>query len=132
MTSQSNNLQEFQSATGTVLSLFDSSGNLKLNAQNSIIFADNDSSNYVAFKAATTIASNITWTLPSTDGSTNQSLVTNGSGTLSWATPSAAGSVFTNSGTAPISPTQGDRWYDTNSGNIYTYMCDGNSCQWIK
>ena len=132
VTSQSNNLQEFQSATGTVLSLFDSSGNLKLNAQNSIIFADNDSSNYVAFKAATTVASNITWTLPSTDGSTNQSLVTNGSGTLSWATPSAAGSVFTNSGTAPISPTQGDRWYDTNSGNIYTYMCDGNSCQWIK
>jgi hypothetical protein len=62
-------------------------GNLTLNAQGDVRFADSDSSNYVAFQAPATVASNITWTLPSVDGSTGQALVTNGTGTLSWATP---------------------------------------------
>jgi hypothetical protein len=54
-------------------------------------FADTDSSNYVAFKAPGTVASNVTWTLPSADGTSNQVLSTNGSGTLSWATASGGG-----------------------------------------
>jgi hypothetical protein len=62
-------------------------GNLTLNAQGDVRFADSDSSNYVAFQAPATVASNVTWTLPSVDGSTGQALVTNGTGTLSWATP---------------------------------------------
>ena len=53
-------------------------------------FADTDSSNYVAFKAAGTVGSNVTWTLPSADAVTaNQSLVSNGSGTLSFVTTGA-------------------------------------------
>ena len=40
--------------------------------------------NYVALKAPDSIASNIVWTLPSTDGSNGNALLTNGSGTLSW------------------------------------------------
>jgi hypothetical protein len=63
-----------------------------LNAQGDVRFADSDSSNYVAFQGASTIASNVTWTLPSTDGTTGQVLSTNGSGTLSWAT---AGGIST-------------------------------------
>lgn len=43
-------------------------------------------SNYVAFRAPSTISSDLTWTLPATDGSANQVLTTNGSGTLSWTT----------------------------------------------
>lgn len=62
-------------------------GNLTLNAQGDLRFADSDSSNWVAFQGPATVASNITWTLPSVDGSTGQALVTNGTGTLSWATP---------------------------------------------
>ena len=62
-------------------------GNLTLNAQGDVRFADSDSSNYVAFQAPATVASNVTWTLPSVDGSSGQALVTNGTGTLSWATP---------------------------------------------
>jgi hypothetical protein len=48
-------------------------------------FADSDSSNWVAFQAPATVSSNVTWTLPAADGTANQALVTNGSGTLSWA-----------------------------------------------
>jgi hypothetical protein len=63
-------------------------GNLTLNAQSDLRFADSDSSNWLAFQAPGTVASNITWTLPSADGSNGQVLQTNGSGTLSWSTPS--------------------------------------------
>ena len=45
--------------------------------------------NYVGFKAADALAGNIVWTLPSAEGSANQALVTNGSGTLSWAVAGA-------------------------------------------
>jgi hypothetical protein len=43
-------------------------------------------SNYVAIKAPDSIASNLTLTLPSTDGTNGQALVTNGTGTLAFAT----------------------------------------------
>ena len=60
-------------------------------------------SNYVALKAANALAANLTFTLPDADGTSGQLLQTNGSGTLSFATP-ASGSllrttVFTASGT---------------------------------
>jgi len=63
-------------------------GNLTMNGQGDVRFADADSSNWVAFQGASTIASNVTWTLPSADGTSGQVLQTNGTGTLSWATPS--------------------------------------------
>jgi hypothetical protein len=50
---------------------------------------------YVGFKAPTGITANKIWTLPSTDGSSNQVLTTNGSGTLSWSTPTGGGSSVT-------------------------------------
>lgn len=40
--------------------------------------------NYVGFKAADSIASNVIWTLPNADGTAGQSLTTDGSGALSW------------------------------------------------
>lgn len=43
-------------------------------------------SNYVGFKAATSLSSDIIWQLPTTAGAANQALVTNGSNVLSWAT----------------------------------------------
>jgi hypothetical protein len=61
-------------------------GNVKIPGQNSLQFADFDSSNYVAFKAPATVASDVTWTLPAADGTSGQVLSTNGFGTLSWAT----------------------------------------------
>ena len=61
-------------------------GNVTLNAQSDIRFADADSSNYVALQAPATVAANLTLTLPAADGSSGQALTTNGSGALSFAT----------------------------------------------
>lgn len=62
--------------------------NVQIGAAGALRFADTDSSNYVAFKPPGTVGTNVTWTLPSADGTSNQVLSTNGSGTLSWATVS--------------------------------------------
>jgi hypothetical protein len=43
-------------------------------------------SNYVAIKAPDTIGSNVTWTMPSADGTANQVLETDGSGQWGWRT----------------------------------------------
>ncbi len=64
-------------------------GDVTLNAQSDLRFADSDSSNWVAFQGPATVSSNVTWTLPSADGTSGQVLSTNGSGTLSWATAAA-------------------------------------------
>lgn len=60
-------------------------GDVTLNAQADLRFADSDSSNWVAFQSPATVSSNVTWTLPSADGTNGQALSTNGTGTLSWA-----------------------------------------------
>jgi hypothetical protein len=61
------------------------------------LYEDTDNgTNYVSFKAPDTIAANVTWTLPSADGTSAQVLSTNGSGTLSWAT--AGSSQWTTTG----------------------------------
>lgn len=74
--------------TGT--GVFEVDGNQVMLGTSEIRFADTDSSNYVAFKAAGTVGSNVTWTLPTADATTaNQSLVSNGSGTLSFVTTGA-------------------------------------------
>lgn len=69
-------------------------GDIMLNAQGDLRFADSDSSNYVAFQAPATVAANVTWTLPASDGTNGQVLRTNGSGTLSWSTPTSLGLVI--------------------------------------
>ena len=58
--------------------------NLSILGQGDLRLADADSSNYVAFQAPATVASNVTWTLPNADGTNGFFLSTNGSGTLSW------------------------------------------------
>ena len=63
---------------------------IRINATGALKLYDSDDSNYVALQSAGTVSSNITWTLPSADGSSGQALTTNGSGTLSWATASSA------------------------------------------
>jgi hypothetical protein len=95
-------------------------------------------SNYVAFTAPSSIASNITWTLPATDGSSGQVLSTNGSGTLSWVTAAGGGgsgditavNITTDSGAgSKASDTSGDADFSllggdgvsvTNSGTTIT------------
>jgi hypothetical protein len=66
---------------------------LTLNATAELRLADTDSTHYVGFKAPGTVTTNRIWTLPSADGTSGQTLSTNGSGTLSWSTP-AQGAAF--------------------------------------
>ena len=69
---------------------------IQLNAQGDLRFADADSSNYVGFQAPATVASNLVWTLPSADAAASgYALVSDGSGTLSWAAMSGGISGIT-------------------------------------
>jgi hypothetical protein len=70
--------------------IFKVAGDAQLQAQGDLRFADADSSNWVAFQGPTTVAANVTWTLPAADGSNLQTLTTNGTGTLSWQTTSVS------------------------------------------
>ena len=106
-------------------------GDVTLNAQSDLRFADADSSNWVAFQAPATIASNITWTLPDADGTAGQVLSTNGSGILSWSAGGGGGASVTTSDTAPATPSDGDLWYDSANGRMYVYYDDGTTSQWV-
>jgi hypothetical protein len=81
--------------TGTFLATTNvaTNGAITLNATSTgLKFTATGGTNYVAFVAPATIASSITWTLPNADASAaGFALVSNGSGTLSWA---AAGAVI--------------------------------------
>ena len=72
------------------------SGDILLTSGSDIRFVETGGgSDYVAFQAPSSIATSITWTLPGADGSANQLLSTNGSGTLSWASATSATTVTT-------------------------------------
>ena len=83
---KSANIMGFSSG-GTEQMLFDANG-ITLQLQNEIRFADADSSNYVAMKSPTTVASNRTITLPDETGT----LLTNSS---TIATSQVSGALFT-------------------------------------
>lgn len=66
-------------------------GDLTLNAQSDLRWADADSSNWVAFQAPATVTSNVTWTLPATDATVaGHALKSNAAGVLSWGTAGGA------------------------------------------
>jgi microcystin-dependent protein len=83
------------STAGTERAFIDSNG-LTVQARGDLRLADSDSSNWVALQAASAIGSNVTFTLPSADGSDGQMLQTDGSGVLSFTTVQGvpSGAVF--------------------------------------
>jgi len=100
------------SATGTVLTLSDtastSSVNLIIDNQKEVRFRETtaNGTNYVGLKAPASLSADLTYTLPSADGTSGQFLSTNGSGVLSFASggvtgvsTSATGTVLTLSDT---------------------------------
>ena len=92
---------------------------IRVNSTGALKLYDSDDSNYVALQSAGTVSSDITWTLPSADGSNGQFIQTNGSGTLSFAT--------VNTTTAFDDVTAGDAAFSvtTTAGNI-TIDAQGN------
>ena len=85
---------------------------------NDVRLKDSDGSHYVGFQAPTTVSTNKIWTLPAADGSANQYLKTNGSGTLSWGNDANAPE-----GTAVLSTGE--------TGTTKYLRVDGdNTCSW--
>jgi hypothetical protein len=66
--------------------VLDDLSTIRLPNQNEVRFGDADNSNYVALRAGATVASNLSFTLPTADGTNGQVIVTDGSGALSFAT----------------------------------------------
>lgn len=63
------------------------------------LYEDSDNgTNFTAIKAANTIASDVTYTLPSADGTNGQFLKTDGSGALSFGTVTSSLSIAADSG----------------------------------
>lgn len=82
-----NSVNQLELQTGdTTRLVIDSSGNVTIQGQGDLRLADSDSSHYVALQAPGSMAANVTYTLPGTDGTNGQVLQTNGSGTLSFTT----------------------------------------------
>lgn len=113
-------------------------GDVTLNAQTDLRFADADSSNWVAFQAPATITTNVTWTLPATDGSNGQVLSTNGTGTLSWATAAtgdavlSAANAFTGANTFTNSTGQTYRRAATQDGILLRGRAGGTSSYTVE
>ena len=64
---------------------------LDMESRASLRFYETDNTNYVAFRSANTVASDLTWTLPSEDGADGHVLTTDGAGTLSFAAGGGGG-----------------------------------------
>ena len=58
---------------------------VNVTAQGDVRFEDTTGGQYVALQAPSTVATNVTFTLPGVDGSSGQAIVTDGAGTLSFA-----------------------------------------------
>ena len=100
--------------------------NAESSSPNEIRFRDADNSNYVALKAANTIGSNVSFVLPSSDGSSGHVLKTDGSGNLSFGTavPSGVDVTANNSTDETIFPVfvdgqTGEQGLETDSGFTY-------------
>ena len=64
---------------------------LDLDSRASLRFYETDNTNYVGLRAAATVASDLTWTLPDADGADGHVLTTDGAGTLSFAAAGGGG-----------------------------------------
>jgi len=64
--------------------ILDDLSTIRLPNQNEVRFRDADNSNYVALRAGATVASNLSFTLPTADGTSGQAILTDGAGALSF------------------------------------------------
>jgi hypothetical protein len=70
-------------------------GTQQLANQTPLRFGDSDNSHYVALRSPATVAANVTWDLPATDGTASQAITTNGSSVLGWSTVLTQGTAIT-------------------------------------
>ena len=113
-------------ATGTVLTLSDSVNtttvNLIIDNQKEIRFRETtaNGTNYVALKAPASVSADLTFTLPATDGTTGQVLSTNGSGVLSFITPSAGIAWQSSVKTSGFTAVAGEGYFCNTTSSAFT------------
>ena len=88
---------------------------VSINARNDLRFYDSDSSNYVSLRAGATVSSNVSWSLPTADGTSGQFLKTDGAGNLSFGAAGSGGSTGFSNSTITTAPGASDD-YDLAEG----------------
>jgi hypothetical protein len=94
--------------------------NVTIGAQGDLRLADSSGGEYVALQAPTTVASNVTFTLPGADGTADQVLTTNGSGVLSFATISGGASWQAVITADPANAVAGYGYFCNTTGGAFT------------
>jgi hypothetical protein len=113
-------------ATGTVLTLSDSANtttvNLILDNQKEIRFRETtaNGTNYVALKAPASLSADLTFTLPTADGTNGQVLSTNGSGVLSFATPASGIAWQSSVKTSGFTAVAGEGYFCNTTSSAFT------------
>tara|TARA_R100000329_G_C7593823_1_gene210529 strand:- start:301 stop:1212 length:912 start_codon:yes stop_codon:yes gene_type:complete len=116
---------------GTEKAFFDQNG-LTLQARTDVRFADSDSSHYVALQSPATVSSNLTLTLPATDGSNGQFLTTDGSGNLSFTASSNNLTIGSTTLTLPATITALAGMHQIAPAANNTYSLGTNSLRWAN
>jgi len=113
-------------ATGTVLTLSDSATtstvNLIIDNDKEIRFREATANgiNYVSLSAPASLSANLTFTLPSADGTNGQVLSTNGSGVLSFITPSAGIAFQSSVKTSGFTAVAGEGYFCNTTSSAFT------------
>jgi hypothetical protein len=113
-------------ATGTVLTLSDSATtstvNLIIDNDKEIRFreATANGTNYVSLSAPASLSADLTFTLPATDGTNGQVLSTNGSGVLSFITPSACIAWQSSVKTSGFTAVAGEGYFCNTTSSAFT------------
>ena len=66
-------------------------GPVSIRGNNRLRLYDTDNTNFIGLKSPANLTADVTYQLPGTDGTSGQALITNGLGTLSWASISGGG-----------------------------------------
>ena len=93
--------------------------------RNELRLFDNDNSHYVALKSPATVSSNVSFTMPSADGTANFGLITNGSGAVSFIAIPLTTTTFTaGDGLIGGGTLAADRVFSVGEGAFITVTAD--------
>ena len=107
---RSDSLQLLNGTSLTVAGTATVTGNVLVQGTSEVQYYDTNNSNFIGFKAPSTVSTNVTYILPA-DGSNEQVLQTNGNGTLSFVDQSGgggSGDSFPNSSVTPLPSSEGN------------------------
>jgi|688.fasta_scaffold255486_2 hypothetical protein len=94
--------------------------NLNIGATGEIRLQDTTGGQYIGLKAAGTVSSSFTLTLPTADGTNGQVIQTNGSGALSFATPSGGGTSWQAVKTSGFTAAAGEGYFCDTTSSAFT------------